>query len=198
MSQIVGATGQVTIDVGAGLSVAVASRAQAQIFERVGFPNYPSQDVLLATARDLSVVVVGPFVDETTVIIDAGATEVLYNIGTEPTIPELITSLGEVNALDATGDITPAMIVGGVITSTTALQVLGTLPEGADLDAAFEMPVGATKTWSVVNTGVDDFIVDPAVAGNDLFGDDTIGAGTSASFTTIKTAPATFETYRVS
>jgi len=200
MSQIVYPQGDATVAVGAGESIAVATIAEAQIYELVGFPNYPVQQDLLGTPSDNTVTVFGPFTNAATIQIEAGATEVLYNVGVSPTIPELAgySTVGTATALNATGTITSAMIVGGVITSTTVAAVDGTLATGAVMDAAFEMPVGASFSWGVVNTGnANDFTVISAASGNTLVGDGVVPDGTSASFRTIKTAANTFFTYRV-
>ena len=200
MSQIVYPNGDATVTVGANQSIAVASRAEAQIYRQVGFPNYPEQDDLLGVIENLEVEVFGPYTDGATIQIQAGATEVFYNVGASPTIPELggYSTIGAATALNVTGTVTPAMIVGGVVTSTTAAAVTGTLATGAVMDAAFEMPVGASFIWSVVNTGnANDFTVASAASGNTLIGTGVVGDGEAGSFRTIKTAADTFVTYRI-
>jgi len=200
MSQIVFPQGDATVSVPAGSSIAVASRSEAQIYRTVGFPNYPNQDELLGVVSDLTVTVFSFSGDAATVQIQAGATEVYYNVGVAPTIPELAgaSSVGAVIALNVTGTVSPAMIVGGVVTSTTAAAVTGTLATGAVMDAAFEMPVGTSFVWSVVNTGnANNFTVASAASGNTLVGDGVVPDGESGSFRTIKTAAATFFTYRM-
>jgi hypothetical protein len=198
MSQIVYPQGDATVVVGAGESIAVASLAEAQIFRQVGFPNYPEQDDLLGVIENNTITVFGPYATGATIQIEAGATEVLYNVGTAPTIPELISTAGVAIALNATGTITSAMIVGGVITSTTAAAVTATLETGAVFDAQFEMPVGQSFTWGVVNTGgANAFTVTAAASGHTVVGSGVVANSTSATFRTIKTADATFVTYRL-
>lgn len=198
MSQIVYPNGDATVVVPAGSVIAVASRAEAQVFEVVGFPNYPSASELLGVVSDLTVTIFTFGGSAATLSIQAGATEVYYNVGTSPTIPELISTVGTATALNATGTITPAMIVGGVITSTTAAAVTATLATGAVMDAAFEMPVGSSFTWGVVNTGgANAFTVTAAASGHTVIGVGAVAHTTSATFRTIKTAAATFVSYRI-
>lgn len=198
MSQIVYSQGDATVAVGAGESIAVASVAEAQVFELVGFPNYPVQQDLLGLPSNNEIVVYGPFTNAATIQIEAGATVVLYNVGTAPTVPELINTAGDAIALNATGTITSAMIVGGVITSTTAAAVTATLETGAVFDAKFEMPVGQSFTWGVVNTGgANAFTVTAAASGHTVTGSGVVAHSTSATFRTIKVAADSFETYRL-
>jgi hypothetical protein len=197
MSRIILPQGGATVTVPPGFAIAVASYDRAEIYQETTGITTPPVFAPIGYVENLAVTVFGPYADGATIKIEAGVTEAFYNVGTAPTIPELISSLGAVNALDVTGDITSDMIVGGIITSTTAAAVVGTLPEGVDLEEAFEMPVGANQTWSVVNTGVDTFTVDPAAAGHDLYGDPDVLDGTSGTFKTIKVGSATFETYRI-
>lgn len=197
MSRIILPQGGATVTVPPGFGVAVASYDRAEVSIATTGITTPVVFAPLGSVENLAVTVFGPYIEGATIQIDAGSTQVFYNVGTQPTIPELISSLGAVIDLNVTGNISVGMIVGGIITSTTAAAVVGTLPEGVDLEEAFEMPVGANQTWSVVNTGVDTFTVDPAAAGHDLYGDPDVLDGTSGTFKTIKVGPATFETYRI-
>jgi hypothetical protein len=198
MSQIVYSNGDATVAVGAGESIAVATIAEAQIYELVGFPNYPVQQDLLGTPSDNTVTVFGPFTNAATIQIEAGATEVLYNVGTAPSIPELIgaRSAVAVTAVDVTGPITAAAILGGVVTSAAA-TVTGTLPTGAVLAAALELAIGDAVEWSVIKVGANDFTVADAATGHTVIGDRVVATATSGRFLTVKTAATTFVSYRV-
>lgn len=66
------------------------------------------------------------------------------------------------NALNSTGTLTAAMMLGGIVTSTTGAGVTATLDTGTALDAAYLalFPGGAANDyieWSVVNTGGNSF-----------------------------------------
>jgi hypothetical protein len=203
MSQIVYSQGDATVAVGAGESIAVASIAEAQVFELVGFPNYPVQQDLLGLPSNNEIVVYGPFTNAATIQIQAGATVVLYNVGTAPSIPELIGVRSGVsaNALNTTAAATSAAMIAGItdglITTTTAAAVTLQLPTGAAMDAAMELAVGDSFTWTVVNTGPDTATVTNAGSGHNINGDGAVVTATSGSFLTVKTAADTFASYRM-
>lgn len=203
MSQIVYAQGDATVTVGAGESIAVASVAEAQVFELVGFPNYPVQQDLLGLPSNNEIVVYGPFTTGATIQIEAGATAVLYNVGTAPSIPELIGVRSGVsaNALNTTAAATSAAMIAGItdglITTTTAAAVTLQLPTGAAMDAAMELAVGDSFTWTVVNTGPDTATVTNAGSGHNINGVAAVATTTSGTFLTVKTATNTFASYRM-
>ena len=204
MSQIVYPFGDATVTLTAGQSIAVATIAEAQVFQLVGFPNFPYQQDLLGTPSGNTITVYGPFASGATIQFSAGATILLYNAGTDPTIPELtgVRASTAAVALNTTGAATDAAMIGaildGVITSTTAAAVSLVLPTGATLDAALQLNVGDAIRWSVVNTGATNAAtVSSAGSGNTLVGAGGVAATTSGSFVTIKTAAATFVTYRM-
>ena len=197
MSTIVFAQGDATITVPAGGSIAVASYAEAQIFQKVGFPNVPTVNELLGVFEDNTITVFGPFTGGAVIQIEAGATEVLFNIGTAPTIPEFAGARSRVvvTAVDVTGAVTSAAIMGGVVTSAAA-AVTGTIPTGAVLDAAVQLAIGDALEWSIIKVGANTFTVADA-AGHTIVGDDEVATATSGRFLTVKTAAATFVTHRV-
>jgi len=203
MSTIVFAQGDATVTVPAGGSIAVASYSEAQIYRVVGFPNYPEQDDLLGVISGNTVTVFGPYTAGATIQIQAGATEVLYNIGTDPTIPELAGARGATaaNALNTTAAATSAAMIDGmldgIITTTSAAAVSLVLPTGAALDAATQLAVGDSITWTVVNTGPNAATVSDAASGHTEIGDGAVATATSGTFRTVKTAAATFITYRM-
>lgn len=198
MSQIVFPQGDATISVPAGSAIAVASRAEAQVFEVVGFPNYPSAADLLGVVSDLTVTVFTFGGDAATISIQAGATEVYYNVGTAPTIPELTGARSAVAAaaVNVTGAVSAAAILGGIVTSTTAAAVAGTVPTGTVMAAAVELAVGEGVEWSVINTGANAFTVTPA-ADHTVEGAGAVANATSGRFLTVQTAAGVFVSYRV-
>ncbi len=67
-------------------------------------------------------------------------------------------SQGAANALNATGTLTAAMMLGGIVTSTTASAVTATLDTGALLEAALlavypNLAVNDYFEFSIINTG---------------------------------------------
>jgi hypothetical protein len=199
MSTIVFPQGDATITVPAGGSIAVASYAEAQAFEIVGFPNFPEQSDLLGVFENNEITVFGPFTGGATIQIQAGATEVLYNVGVAPTIPELTGGRLDVTAtaVNVTGAVSAAAILGGIVTSTTAAAVAGTVPTGTVMAAAVELAVGEAVEWSVINTGANTFTV-TAAADHTVTGDDEVATLTSGRFLTVQTAAGVFVSYRVS
>jgi hypothetical protein len=98
--------------------------------------------------------------------------------------------------LNATGTVTPALILTGIITSTTASAVTATLATGAALDAAVKIEVDDAIEWKVINTGSNNFTVQ-AATGHTIVGGAVVAGGASGRFLTRRTAANTFVTYRV-
>jgi hypothetical protein len=90
------------------------------------------------------------------------------------------------------------MILSGILTSTTAAAVAGTLPTGAVLDAASEFAIGDSFDWSVIATGANAFTVTAAASGHTIVGVGAVATVTSAIWRTRKTAADTFVSYRLS
>ena len=199
MSQIVYPNGDVTVTVGAGGSIAVASIAEAQVYELVGFPNYPVQQDLLGTPSDNEITVFGPFANGATIQIEAGATEALYNVGVAPTIPELTGGRLDVTAtaVNVTGAVSAAAILGGIVTSTTAAAVAGTVPTGTVMAAACELAVGEGIEWAVINTGGANAFTVTAAADHTVVGAAAVAASTSGRFLTVQATAGVFVSYRV-
>jgi hypothetical protein len=99
--------------------------------------------------------------------------------------------------LNATGALTAALILGGIVTSTTGAAVAATLDTGTAMDAAATFAVDDAFDWSVINTGGNTFTV-TAAAGHTIVGVAAVVTVTSALFRTRKTAANTFVTYRIS
>ena len=99
--------------------------------------------------------------------------------------------------LNATGALTAAMILSGIVTSTTAAAVAGTLPTGAVLDAASEFAIGDSFDWSVIATGANAFTVTAAATGHTVVGTAAVATVTSGAWRTRKTAAETFVSYRI-
>lgn len=98
---------------------------------------------------------------------------------------------------NATGTLTAAQLLNGVITSTTAAAVVGTVPTGVLLDAAAGIGVDEGFDWSVINTGGASSFTVSAGTGHTLVGNAVVAFGTSGRFRSRKTAVSTFVTYRL-
>lgn len=107
-------------------------------------------------------------------------------------------------ALNATGTLTAALMVGGLITSTTAAAVTATLDTAALFETALKailgavLPVGLTTEFTVVNTGANGFTIATAAGWTDGGGGFTaVAAGTSATFRTVRTAANAYTLFKM-
>ena len=133
--------------------------------------------------------------------IEAGGREVLYNYGVAPAVlgRRGLRGQGTPGVLNATGALTAAMILSGLVTTTVASGVTATLPTGAVLDAAIEeMEIGDSFDWAVSsNTGGNAFTVTAGASGHTVVGLMAVATTCSALFRTRKTAAATYVTYSI-
>lgn len=189
--------GTATVTLTAGQSIAVQSLTEAQVFEVVGFPNYPTTNQLEGTVVN-GETVFGPYASGATIIIEASASEVYYAVGVAPVVgnngkwqpqPTPV-------AVNVTGAVSATAILGGIVTSTTAAAVAGTVPTGTVMDAATEWATNDSVDWSVINTGPDTFTV-TAASGHTVVGAAAVATATSGLFRTRKTAANTFVSYRI-
>lgn len=195
---VVFAQGTATVTVPAGEKIAVQAYSPASVFQEVGYPNFPeSQDLL--TVVDNTTYVSAAFTNATSVTIQAGASGATYAVGTDPVISDdgKFQLQGTPGVLNATGALTSAMILSGIVTSTTAAAVAGTLPTGAVLDAASEFAIGDSFDWSVIATGANAFTVTAAATGHTIVGTAAVATVTSGAWRTRKTAAETFVSYRI-
>ena len=196
MSNIVYPQGRVEVAVAASDKVAVFSEGSVTLSQEVGYPNVPSTvDVLAEVASGLYTT--AAFSAAATVIIEAGAAPVYYEVGTDAVVKARKGEVyqGDPVALNATGAVTAAAILGGIVTSTTAAAVAGTIPTGAVMDASSSFAVGDSIDWSVITTGASAFTVTAAASGHTVVGNMVVAAGKAGLFRTRKTAADTFVTY---
>lgn len=198
-SKVVAPLGQVTVVLAAGESIAVFSKGVATVSQVLGYPNHPQTISQIGTVSN-GETVFGSYASGATIIIDAGPQGALYESGTAPVVTSARDWQLQNNpaALDATGALTAAAMLGGIVTSTTAAAVAGTVPTGTVMDAAdTALAIGDSFDWSVINTGPNTFTV-TAAASHTLVGAAAVATVTSGRFRTRKTAAATYITYRLS
>lgn len=196
-NQIVHPNGKKEIVLSANESIAVATQGKCRVSRSVGYPNFPTSITLLGTVNN-GETVFGPYASGATIILEAGASEVGYETGLDPVVLSQRTAArqGTPGVLNATGALTAAMIASGIVTSTTAAAVAGTLPTGAVMDTELEgMAIGTSFDWSVITTGANAFTVTAAASGHTVVGNMVVAAGKAGSFRTRKTAAATYVTY---
>jgi hypothetical protein len=196
---IVFTQGTATVTVGAAESIAVQSYSPASVFQEVGFPNFPEAQDLLGVVEN-ETTVFGPFAAGATIVIQAGASGAAYAVGVSPVISDSgkYQSQGAPGVLNATGTLTAAMILSGIVTSTSAAATAATLDVGSVVDAASEFAIGDSFDWSVINTGPSTFTVTSPDASHTIVGVGAVLTLISAVWRTRKTAADTFVSYRLS
>ena len=196
-NQIVFPRGSKTITLSANESIAVQTVGKANVYRQLGYPNVPNTVSLLGIVNNTETVF-GPYTSGATIIVEAGAANVAYETGLDPVVLSQRTaqSQGAPGVLNATGALTAAMMLSGIVTSTTAAAVAGTVPTGAVMDTEVEgMQIGSSFDWSVITTGANAFTVTAAASGHTLVGNMVVAAGKAGLFRTRKTAAATYVTY---
>lgn len=197
MSNIIYPNGKsVELAIPATESIAVYTAGTAQVSQIVGYPNVPN------TSNDLGAVtngqtVFGAYASGATIVIEAGASPVYFEIGVAPSVPQAsFGTQGDPVAVNVTGAVSAAAMLGGIVTSTTAAAVAGTVPTGTVMDAASEFAINDSFDWSVIATGANAFTV-TADTGHTVVGTAAVATATSGVFRTRKTAANTFVTYRI-
>lgn len=200
MSNIIYNQGTAAVVVPASSSIAVYSRDGVTVRQLTVTPNQPPSYGVLGIALPSVSTTFGPFTSATTVEVNGNAGESYYSVGVSPYISDIQAAQFQPTpvALNATGALTAAAILSGIVTSTTAAAVAGTLPTGAVMDAASTLAIGDSFDWSVINTGGNTFTVTAAASGHTIVGVAAVVTVTSGLFRTVKTAAATFITYRLS
>lgn len=200
-SLIVAPGGKAEISVAASDKIAIFSAGDCVLSQVVGYPNYPEKVSLIAELPAQTEYVSSAFSAAATLILDNSGNPfpALYEVGTAAVVKKdgrkAAPVQGDPVAVDVTGAISAAAILGGIVTSAAA-AVTGTLPTGTVLDAAAEFAIGDTIEWSVIKVGANNFTVDPA-SGHTIVGNAVVATTTSGRFRTRKTAANTFVTYRV-
>lgn len=197
MVNIIYPQGTAKITVPSTESIAVYTQGSALVYRQLGYPNEPNANSLLGTVANTQTVF-GAYSSGATIIIEAGAAPVYYEVGTAPVVQTIYSTQYQAApvAVNVTGAVSSAAMLGGIVTSSTAAAVAGTIPTGTVLDAASEFAIGDSFNWSVINTGPNTFTV-TAAADHTIVGTATVATATSALFRTRKTADNTFVTYRI-
>jgi hypothetical protein len=197
-SYLVGA-GRVQITIPATESVAVYTQGSAQVFRVCGFVNQPDTLTLLGTVNNTQTVF-GSYTTGATLVIEAiGGLPVYYEIGTAPIVKQ--TRLNNPIqttpvAVNVTGAVSAAAIIGGIVTSTTAAAVAGTVPTGTVMEATSDWAANEAIEWTVIATGANAFTV-TAATGHTIVGSAVVATATSGHFRTVRSAANTFVTYRL-
>jgi hypothetical protein len=201
-SFIVAAGGRAEFTVPASSRVAIYSDGNCVLGRETGFPNYTTKESLIAFVPRGAEFLSATFTTATTVVIDNSGNPfpAFYEVGTAPAVKAVGLKAAPIQgapvALDVTGDIPVASVLGGVLTSAAA-AVTGTLPTGAVLEAASAFAVNDSVDWSIIKVGANNFTIQ--VAANHTFvGNLTVTTATSARLRTRKISAGVYETYRLS
>lgn len=191
--------GRVVVNLTAGQLLAVASVCPCQVYQVVGYPNFPATESLVGTVNGGETTFTPAGGVAATYVIYAGACPAQYAVGTSPrNMQQAAAALqGAPGVLNATGTLTAAMILAGIVTSTAGAAVAATLDTGTVMDAATDMAIGESFEWGVVVTGANAFTVTSPGASHTLVGNVVVPANGSGRFRTRKTAAATYITYAV-
>lgn len=206
-----GTSSEITIP--ANESIAVYSLDEAQVFRVVGTPNYPNSNSLLGTVGGAQTVF-GPYSTGATIIIVAGGTPALYEVGTAPIVQQLINAQVQVTPTAKTTAVTltAAELLTGIITATqsSGATVAYTLPTGTLLDLASQFAVNSSFDWHIINlsaaaadtvtltAGTDHTIVGVPIIQSAHSTTGGSGSGNGSRWRSRKTAANTFVTYRIS
>jgi hypothetical protein len=209
MSRYIPPYGTARITVPVGDRIATYSRESIKVWLVVGAPNQVEKlDLLQAVPADTeyrsAVYAAGA-----TIVIEAGEAEVLYTLGVGAVILENIGRRAQPTptAMTVTANITPAGLLSGIIIGTHAAGATQnyTLPAGALLDAAFEIDIGESVDWALINesaAALDTITVAQAGADHTIVGAAVVVSANgapdnTAMYRTRKTAADTFITYRL-
>ena len=89
------------------------------------------------------------------------------------------------------------MILGGIVTSSTAAAVDATLDTGTVMDTVLDMEVDDSFDWTAINTGGTNAFTVTASSGHTIVGQAAVTTVLSGRLRTRKTAANTFVTYRI-
>ena len=196
MSQIIYAGAGVTVPVAVNDEIALYSEGPYRVSVQVSYPNQPASTNIIADVQSGAVTTAAFTVAQDVTIVSEGVFPVYYEVGTAAVVKARGDEgfQGDAAVLNVTGALTSAMILAGIVTSTTAAAVDGTLPTGTVLANASSWSIGDSWDWSVVNTGGFDFTL-LAAANHTVVGNVAVIAGTTGRFRTVCTAATTFVTY---
>jgi len=118
--------GEATVSLAA---IAVYSEDACKITALDGYPNVPSTESVVANVAASTLYQSAAVTAASTYKVYAGASPVVYEVGASADVKAIHAHAyqGDPVALNATGTVTAAMILGGIVTSTTAAAVAGTV-----------------------------------------------------------------------
>ena len=195
-STTIQAYGSATITLTAGQAIATNGVQPYFVNSIPTFANYPTPVptvVFNGSGRNTT----STYANGTTILLQAGGSPVTYNVGTGPVLFDVANYQVTPGTLNATGTLTAALVLTGLVTSSTAAAVAGTLDTAALIDAASTFAVGDSFDYVIVNTGGTNAFTLTTSTGNTIVGTAAVAANTSGRFRMYKTAAATFTHTRI-
>jgi hypothetical protein len=194
--------GTATVTLTAGQKITVQTQGEAQVFQQVGFPNYPTQYDALQTVVNTTYTSAA-FASGATIVVNAGGLPVFYEVGTDPVVGNngnWQPQGAPVNIADGGSMVaTAAALLSSIVTATPTTGRNVQLPSVADLNAATTLAVGDSFDWSIITlaafaltmtaNGSHTIVGAAATAGT---------AGAAARFRTRKDSATSFISYRIS
>jgi hypothetical protein len=199
---IIAPQGTATVTLTAGQKIVVKTAGESVVSQTVGYPNYPEQNDVLTTVVN-GTYTSSAFANGGTVIIQSGAFETLYDVGTDPVIGDNGNWQPQGAPVDITDGgsmaFTAASLLGGIVTATPTQARNVQLPLGSALDAAGTMAIGDSFDWTLITLAAFALTITVNTGMTIVGAADTAGtSGAAARFRTRKTAANTFVTYRLS
>jgi hypothetical protein len=186
---------QTILSVPSGSKLATFSTLPYKVDNLTTFANEPSAMINAFNGSGANTTTA--YGSATSVTVTAGASPVYCNIGVSPVAYERANGQPTPGTLNATGTLTATLILGGIVTSSTAAAVTATLDTGTVMDAAFTAAADDSFDWTAINTGGANAFTVAASTGHTIVGSGAVAASTSGRFRTRKTAANTFVTYRL-
>lgn len=185
-------------------SIAVSCQGTAQVFRKLGYPNYPDQVSLTGTVIN-GQTVFGSFPSGATIIVEAGGgVTAFYEVGTSPSVQQgrLISGVqaAPVDIADgAAMAYTTGSILNGLVTATPTTTRSIQLPTGAAMDLASNFAINDFFDWSLITLAAFALTTTAGASGHTIVGAAATAAtsGSTARFRTRKTAADTFVSYRI-
>ncbi len=190
--------GTALVSLAASDKIACYSEQEYQVFQLVGYPNFPTTQDLLFQGSGIYTSAAVSAASE--FVVNAGSAPLAYNVGTDAVPLSYYANTREkvaATAVNTTGAVSAAAILSGIVTSTTAAAVAGTVPTGTVMAAAVDLNVGEGIRWSVINTGGTNAFTVTAATDHTVVGAAAVANSTTGSFLTVQTAAGVFVTYRV-
>jgi hypothetical protein len=201
-SLIVAAGGKKTVTLAASDKIAVFCRGTCLVYNNQGFPQFPDKQSLLSDVTAEEWVSSAVSAASEFILDNSGsAFPAYYEIGTAPLVKDdgrkVAPAQGTPIALDVTGAMTAAMLIGGIVTSAAA-AVTGTLMNPSLLEAAGEFAIGDAVDWSIIKIGANTFTLAQSADGfHTIVGLTTTATATSSRWRTVKATATTYITYRL-